>query len=755
MIRVAEMFAGVGGFRLGLEGYGKPGDALYMPSAGPFETVWANQWEPPGTERKQFAWRCYESRFGEGSCVNEDVEKVLASYEAGETEIPDFQFLVGGFPCFPAGTPVLTKRGYRPIENVNVGDEVLTHKGRFKRVVKRGHKKDAPLVKVTMMGSLPIRCTPNHPFMVRERKRVTVDGKPRYIIGDLKEKAASDLRPNVDFVMYPKIQDSSYETDMTEEEAWLIGRYVADGHLDTRHRKGRKNSFNKKVIFSIGKSKADEFEEKLSSYHATRHEHTQSVERFIINSERLIFLIIEFASTYGAVEKCFTPSALSLPHNLASAMLAGYESGYGSVYRAKGKVAGKQATTTSQDLARTLALLVEKATGKLPSVTKFERPETYVIEGRVVNQHDTYTIRYKDSDYKHRQFYEVDGFIYAPVRSVVELDEKEWVYNFEVEDDHTYVVENAVVHNCQDYSVSKPAPMAKGIEGKKGVLWWSIERMLRLKRPKYALLENVDRLLKSPTARRGRDFAIMLSCLSRLGYSAEWMVINAADYGMPQRRRRVYVFAQHETANIGSILSKAFPFEFESAEMSQFDVPKDPFVASEEFGDPKKSPFKAYGVMANCHVLTNGYEPSYEGPKTTLGDLLVPDSEVPEEFFIADRSLGRWEYLKGAKREPRTARNGHEYMYSEGPVAFPDPIDRPSRTILTSEGGKSPSRMKTVVRGDSGRLRRLVPDELDALQCFPKGWTDGLSDNQRAFCMGNALVVGIPHRIGEVLAKRG
>lgn len=403
MIRVAEMFAGVGGFRVALEGHGTTGDDLYSPAAGDFVTVWANQWEP-GPESRQFAWRCYEERFGAGSCVNRDIEEVLDDFEAGKLEIPDFDMLVGGFPC-------------------------------------------------------------------------------------------------------------------------------------------------------------------------------------------------------------------------------------------------------------------------------------------------------------------------------------------------------------QDYSVSKPAPMAKGIEGKKGVLWWSIYRMLELKRPKYVLLENVDRLLKSPTAKRGRDFAIMLCCLAELGYSAEWMVVNAADYGFPQRRKRVYIFAMPRRAEgTPQVLSVAFPFA-QKGDLSYLKLPETPYGASETFGNAGKSPFLGYGRMDGRNVVTFDCEPRYDGPKSVLGDVLVPDSEVPGQFFIAEESVSRWEYLKGAKKEPRTARNGHEYVYSEGPIAFPDPVDRPSRTILTSEGGTGASRMKHVVVGGSGRLRRLVPDELDALQGFPRGWTAGMSDNQRAFCMGNALVVGIPHRIGLELTK--
>lgn len=403
MIRVAEMFAGVGGFRLALEGYGKPGDAFYMPPAGDFVTVWANQWEP-GSKSRQFAWKCYESHFGKGSCVNRDIEEVLDDFEAGKIEIPDFDMLVGGFPC-------------------------------------------------------------------------------------------------------------------------------------------------------------------------------------------------------------------------------------------------------------------------------------------------------------------------------------------------------------QDYSVSKPAKMAKGIEGKKGVLWWSIYRMLKLKKPKYVLLENVDRLLKSPTAKRGRDFAIMLCCFAELGYSVEWMVINAADYGFPQRRRRVYIFASLKgTIFDQKPICKAFPVTSDG-DWDEFDLPRSPYGASETFGNAKKSPFGSYGFMWDGHVQTCDAKPAYEGQKSTLKDVLFPDCFVRERFFLDSESIPRWEYLKGAKKEPRTAKNGHEYVYSEGSIAFPDPLDRPSRTILTSEGGNAPSRMKHVVMGDSGRLRRLIPDELDALQCFPMGWTDGMTDNQRAFCMGNALVVGIPHRIGLELVK--
>lgn len=414
-LKVAELFAGVGGFRLGLDGYDDPAHPEFkMPSAGRFETTWANQWEPPGTDAKQFAWRCYEERFGEGSCVNEDINKVLDDHEKGALEIPDVQMVVGGFPC-------------------------------------------------------------------------------------------------------------------------------------------------------------------------------------------------------------------------------------------------------------------------------------------------------------------------------------------------------------QDYSVAKPLSQAGGIEGKKGVLWWDIYRFLFLKEPKYVLLENVDRLLKSPATQRGRDFAIMLSCLADLGYSVEWRVVNSAEYGASQRRKRVYLYAEQtptkwdlETRIADGVLGSALPIE-QPGSFARFDIPSDPYEATQSFNieGKGKSPFHTAGVMQDCKVVTCDAESAYEGKLGRLGDVIVAPEEVPDEFYVPEDKLERWRYLKGSKSEERIdKRTGFKYHYSEGSMAFPDLLANPSRTILTGEGGAGASRFKHIVEID-GRYRRLVPDELDQLQGFPKGWTNtGMTDGQRAFCMGNALVVRIPHMIGKEIAKR-
>lgn len=320
---------------------------------------------------------------------------------------------------------------------------------------------------------------------------------------------------------------------------------------------------------------------------------------------------------------------------------------------------------------------------------------------------------------------------------------------------------------CQDYSVAKPLSQSGGIEGKKGVLWWDIYKFLKIQLDKspenaeWCLLENVDRLLKSPASQRGRDFAIILSCLASLGYCVEWHVVNSAAYGFSQRRKRVYILARRN-ANwelskrlTSGIISRAFPFN-PVGNISYVDIPKDPFVATKDFNSErsKTSPFLDAGVMVDNRVITCKVEEVYKGQFKTLGDVLSPEIEVPENYFVDSSQLYRWEYLKGSKREERTNKHtGQSYFYSEGSMAFPDLLTNPSRTILTGEGGASPSRFKHIIKVGE-RYRRLVPDELDQLQGFPKGWTNtGMSDNNRAFCMGNALVVGVVNRIGKEIYK--
>jgi DNA (cytosine-5)-methyltransferase 1 len=451
---------------------------------------------------------------------------------------------------------------------------------------------------------------------------------------------------------------------------------------------------------------------------------------------------------------------------------------------------------------------------------------------------------------------------------------------------------------CQDYSVAKPNNQSRGIEGKKGVLWWSIYQIAEKHKPEYLILENVDRLIKSPAKQRGRDFAIMLKCLAMLGYIVEWRVINAAEYGMPQRRRRVFIVGYKPNSSLGKqiakstpekvllekgILAEAFPVqtikprkqladdESDSEEVDASEtqlelfsqtewkadyniISKEPHELTESFnkGNLQHDPFKSAGLMiptkdGKAEVWTAKVYPKFDDKSINLGDLLTDEKDVPEEFYIDSTSLKSWIYQKGNKSEVRTnylttfdhisklfakagikceltnlqkrawgkklekywsenlspgkplelsaegndktvdipwqliADTRFEYSFKEGPLPMPDPLDRPLRTIITSEGGSSPSRFKHVIccacamswkkKGKplnhdcvkAGRFRRLTPAELELGNMFPENHTkyailDGrkieIDPKHRAFFMGNALVVGAIERIGSSLISR-
>jgi DNA (cytosine-5)-methyltransferase 1 len=510
---------------------------------------------------------------------------------------------------------------------------------------------------------------------------------------------------------------------------------------------------------------------------------------------------------------------------------------------------------------------------------------------------------------------------------------------------------------CQDYSVAKPKNVSKGLRGPKGVLWWSIERLLEERAPDYVLLENVDRLINSPANNRGRDFAVILKGFQELGYAVEWRVVNAAEYGFPQKRRRIFILAYKlktvpgkalksaadEPASVlvsKGVLAQSLPCTSEELIPELYDLNK--FKTDVDVKDryaEESSPFLSAGFMLNGEVHTLQVDSVMKGRPTFLRDLLVKPGEqfypsAAGKFSIPAEDAGYWAYAKGRKNEPRRkqvalvaflksqlkgeaavtkaelaeaakklpgqlaldhettiAFEGREvrvrlareelnfkvaslmgktanplrpnlvsrsdvkivlddevmcreleahvtgimvdraisllalkakadqeklrkslgskvrqaitallgknptarvtigkvelsldrdtvcgasfaYGYKEGGMAFPDPLDAPGRTIITSEGGASVSRFKHVICDDcaragrkldhdcgkEGRLRRLFPRELEAMNGFSERHSAAceklkISDGRRAFFMGNALVVGVVERILKALVS--
>lgn len=351
---------------------------------------------------------------------------------------------------------------------------------------------------------------------------------------------------------------------------------------------------------------------------------------------------------------------------------------------------------------------------------------------------------------------------------------------------------------CQDYSVASSLATSKGLEGKKGVLWWSIRDILEEKKPPFVLLENVDRLIKSPAKQRGRDFGIILACFRDEGYTVEWRVINAAEYGYQQRRRRIFIFAYKKDTNYENCIAdtviydvadevekrkasiakvileegffaKTFPVDMVDAKrVKTKELPEEIGELSEHFSFT----FENTGMMKDGTIYTVKTTPDYHGKQITLGDIM-DDGEVDKKYFIPEDRLyythpdvthsdetkerlskeqrQTWQYLKGAKKLPRKAANGHEYIFSEGPIAMLDSYDKPARTMLTSEGGFS--RTTHIVKDKkTGKVRLLTAEETERIQGFPTGHTKyclvgeqvvEMPTNKRRFMMGNALVVDL------------
>ncbi len=361
---------------------------------------------------------------------------------------------------------------------------------------------------------------------------------------------------------------------------------------------------------------------------------------------------------------------------------------------------------------------------------------------------------------------------------------------------------------CQDYSVASSLATSKGLEGKKGVLWWDIRDMLEAKEAPFVLLENVDRLIKSPASQRGRDFAIILACFRDLGYTVEWRVINAAEYGYQQRRRRTFIFAYREDTKYSKRIEESVGYnsmmgdELHRISMGKMILNEGFFAKSfavtpcdskkirieklpkgiGELSSKFSFTFENTGVMKDGVIYTLKTTPSYDGKQITLGEIME-DGDVDKAFFIpkerlyytspnvdhsdetherlSDEERRTWQYVKGAKKVPRKAANGHEYIFSEGPVTMIDEYDKPARTMLTSEG--SFNRTTHIVRDKkTGEIRLLTPIEVERIQGFPSDWTkeclvDGekveMPVHKRRFMMGNALVVNLVNQMEPQLSE--
>ena len=776
--RYIELFAGVGGFHVGLD---KSDKDFY-------KCVMANQWEP-GT-KDQFAANIYRKRFPNDLLINDDICKVSGK------DI-DCDMLTGGFCCLGANTRILTNDGYKFIVDVKEGDMVLSHDNQYHKVNKLMYQGIQQTYKIVGSGFIDMYATGNHKFFVREKHykfkvdenkkacRYRIFNKPEwktvdefkdnckkfYVGTAINQNSVVPIWKGVDVYTGFQTKRTLCSLDMYDENLWyIIGRFLGDGWIIKQNKLGDLRYKYKGIGICCGKTEYDDLKKKISSrYRYTFSKNVTVYNLLFHNVELAAFCEQFYSSNHNAHTKRIPGFVYDLPVNLLKSLLDGYQDSDGCITGIY-----NQFSSVSEELLYGIAHCIEKVYHKPTLIFKNNVPNKKIIDGRLVNQSPFYTLRYRCNESVHHTYFYEDGYIWYPITKVEESVEQP-VYDIEVDESHSFIANHCIVHNCQDYSIVCNKSKSMGIEGEKGVLWWEVVRLItemRLK-PKYLLLENVDRMLISPSKQRGRDFALILQSLINLGYNIEWRVINATDYGMPQKRKRVFMFGflkdEFKVDNPtdwlyeDGILAKAFPIKKTDIGLWELDgkvLDNNLVSLSNNFNKKniENHPFENGGVVIDGKIYTDKLIPDYNGPYTTLGDILVKGDDrvlITSEYYIKDEDIKKWEYVKGHKEFKRISKDGYEYTYSEGSMAFPDYLDRPARTLITSEVSNTPNRFTHIIKDpENGRLRRLIPLELERIQMFPDNHTEGITDKKRGFLMGNALVCGIVERIGNELKKR-
>ena len=539
MIKVFEAFSGIGTQRMALRNIGVEHEVVAI------------------AEIDKFAIKSYEAIHGETNNLG-DISKIKTE------DIPDHDLFTYSFPCFTGDTLVLTDDGYKRIDEINIGDKVLTHTNQYKKVTNVFNQGVKDIINVKGMAVHNIKTTENHKFLTRERHRVWNNDKRSYdrLFHEPQWVEAKDLtkdhylglsiNQNSELPSWDGYTNSwgtgygdrTYHTNFisplleNNDFWWLMGRYVADGW----HRK------HGGIVIAVPDVKLEEFENRVNGLFDYNISKERTVNKVHIPIKELSLFTEQFG--YYAHGKKISAEVLDLPVELLKSFIEGYFSGDGS-YLEDSKL--YKCTTTSEELVYGIGQCVAKVYHRPYSIYKDSRPATSVIEGRTVNQRDTYSLTFKMTTGKQDKAFYEDGHIWFPFNGL-ENDGKETVYDIEVEDDHSFTVFNTIAHNCQDISI---AGKQKGFEkggGTRSGLLWECEKVIRVKKPKYLLMENVKNLVSKKFL---PGFEEWLQTLEDLGYTNYYQVLNAKDYGIPQNRERVFCV---------SILGDHEPYEFPEKE---------------------------------------------------------------------------------------------------------------------------------------------------------------------------------------------
>lgn len=728
-----------------------------------------------------------------------------------ETKLEDFNMICGGSPCFVEGTLVLTESGYRPIEEVKTGDFVLTHNNKWQRVICTMTNETNGLYRIKSMPSEDVHCTANHPFYVRKRhnlqdsktgkrwrefdKPIWIEAKNltrEYYVGtaiNLKEELPqwNGISKKVNATDKTYIENTLSDKFYTKEFWYIIGRFMGDGWV--RNDGGIIICANDPELYQI-----IPYLEKLGWNYCVSKERT--VNKIHITFKEIGEYCLRFGR--GAANKHLTSDVLNLPVDLLKSFIEGFVSSDGTqdsngLYRI---------TSVSREMIYELGQCIAKVYHRPFSIYFTQRPRTTVIEGRTVNQKDTYSIHYKlTTNTQDKAFYE-DGYIWSPINEVLQEDYNGLVYNLEVEEDNSYVIQNIIVHNCQDFSVAGkqkgsvwtcngcgheynpltvhwsqrdkcPNCGSNNIEKTRSSLLVEYLRVIRGNKPNFGMYENVKNIVGKQF--RDTTFKLFEDELHEYGYNTYWKVLNAKDYGIPQNRERVYLIFIKKDLDNGKFV---FPREFDNG-IRLKDVLEDEVDEKYYISDDKVQRFLT-NLNTNtsllydpCQVKREGKSREYNDYCPTLTSRDYKDPRLVNENVV--KQVGNISDCNGNWKNPQVGRiydpdgcsptlntcggGSHEPKIVQ--VGNVNPSGNGMNGNVFSEDGLAPT--LTTNKGEGNkiltgiRIRKLTPKECFRLMGFSDSAYDAaskvVSNSQLYKQSGNSIVVDVLYYILVELYK--
>lgn len=711
-------------------------------------------------------------------CAIHDVDEGLNLGDITKVDIDnlpvDVDLITHGSPCFAADTLVLTDNGYKPIVEVKVGDMVLDHKLGYNKVVNIFNQGKKEIWEINAMGSDIIRTTSNHKFYARKMDRVWHNdvrrgvrefSEPKWIeCKDLSKEYYLGIAINQNNIM-PKwngVEDNRKghfnpikTLDMHNKQLWyMVGRFLGDGW--TKRRKERNNSLSS-VVICCGKHKSNSFEKELEGFLNYTKIEDRTVYKYQFSNKEFATFCEQFG--HGAKNKFIPSFVFDMPTDLLQELLKGYFDSDGSVNSITGKV---KITSISKQLIYGIAQLVAKVYHRPYSIYSCKRPNSHVIEGRTVNQNDTYSLVFNMNKQKQDHAFYENGYLWVPINLITNTHKFEEVYDIEVENTHSFTANGVIAHNCQSFSVAgKQHGGEKGSGTRSSLLWNSVE-IIRHCKPKFVIWENVKNVLSK---KHKPVFDAYVDEMKNMGYNTYYQVLNAKNYGIPQNRERIYAISVREDIDnnqdyTGHITHNKYYDRFDK---SLFPEPFDNGLRLRDFLEDEVEE-KYYLKNTGNFFIKNSFvqeakgnrfrfEPHVRDNAETAKTLTTRAGARMDDNFVIDIDDDKTKF-KFDSTNNRLNQIGYINSNSQGQRVYD--TKGTSVSLSANGGGVGAKTGLHDVSEQDFRIRKLTPKECYRLmgfsdEDFEKAKATGNSNSQLYKQAGNSIVVNVLEEIYKCL----